>query len=135
MWLPPRRGSLLCTRARRWMAPAEVTMPRKTYAAAVVWLAATSLACVQGELNSLQETASPLEEEVAGAGAVDPGPRGGQVGAGGPAPGLTADEVGFFTAARAKVQEVQPVSGRVAGQDSTGRAPPFNTNSCYAPHA
>ncbi len=110
-------------------------MPRKTYAAAVVWLAATSLACVQGELNSLEETASPLEDEVAGAGAVDPGPRGGPVGAGGPAPGLTADEVGFFTAARAKFQEVQSVSGSVAGEDSTGLGPTFNANSCSSCHA
>src|SRR5260370_29954139 len=115
MWMPPRSGSLLGTRARRRISTAEVTMPRKTYAAAVVWLAASSLACVQGELNSLEQTASPLEEEVAGAGAVDPGPRGGPVGAGGPAPGLTADEVGFFAAAPAKVQEMQSGSGTVAG--------------------
>lgn len=65
----------------------------------------------------------------------DPGVRGGPVGAGGPLPGLSADEVAFFTAARARFQEIDSVSGTVAGESGVGLGPGFNSNSCAACHA
>jgi CxxC motif-containing protein (DUF1111 family) len=107
-------------------------MPRKA-CTAIVWLA-LNISCIQGALTSPADV-SPLEEQVASAGAVDPGPRGAPLGAGGPLPGLSSDEVKFFAAARAKFQEVQSVSGSVAGEDSTGLGPVFNANSCASCHA
>jgi CxxC motif-containing protein (DUF1111 family) len=106
-------------------------VPRKAYAA-IAWLA-LNLACAQGGLTSPADPAS-LEEELA-AGVVDPGPRGGPLGAGGPLSGLSAAEVRFFTDARTKFQEVQSVSGAIAGEDSTGLGPVFNANSCASCHA
>src|SRR5947208_16912503 len=55
----------------------------------------------------------------------DPGPRPGAAGAGGPFPGLTASEVAFFTAARGVFEEIESVSGCVAGEDGIGLGPLF----------
>src|SRR5260221_2421047 len=110
-------------------------MPRKALAA-IVWFA-SNLACVQGTVTSPADTAS-LESEVAGAGATDPGPRGGPLGAGGPLAGLSADEQNFFAAARVRFQEKQSVSGSIDHEDSSGLGPTFNGNSfaaCHVQHA
>jgi CxxC motif-containing protein (DUF1111 family) len=66
---------------------------------------------------------------------VDPGPRPGSAGAGGPFPALNANEVAFFNAARTTFQEVDSVSGGIAGEDGHGLGPTFNANSCTACHA
>jgi CxxC motif-containing protein (DUF1111 family) len=66
---------------------------------------------------------------------VDPGPRSGAAGAGSAFPGLSAHEKDFFNAARDKFQEINSVSGGIAGEDSSGLGPTFNGNSCAACHA
>jgi CxxC motif-containing protein (DUF1111 family) len=58
---------------------------------------------------------------------LDPGPRGGPPGAGGPLPGLGTNELAFFTAAKAVFGEVENVS--------QGLGPRFNDISCGACHA
>src|SRR5216684_2353157 len=74
-----------------------------------------------------------------GAGSVlaqtDPGPRGGTKGAGGPFPALNTNEQAFFNAARGRFQEIDSVSGAVAGEAGVGLGPTFNANSCAACHA
>jgi CxxC motif-containing protein (DUF1111 family) len=65
----------------------------------------------------------------------DPGVRGGPPGAGGPLPGLNADEVTFFNAAREVFQEVDSVSGTIVGEAGSGLGPRFNMNSCAGCHA
>jgi CxxC motif-containing protein (DUF1111 family) len=71
---------------------------------------------------------------------VDPGLRGGAAGAGGPLPGLDTTEKNFFTAARARFQEVDSVSGSINDappgiQNGTGLGPRFNLNQCSGCHA
>ena len=66
---------------------------------------------------------------------VDPGPRGGQPGAGGPLAGLNADEQGVFLDAKDIFAEVDSVSGGVSGEPGKGLGPAFNGNSCAACHA
>ena len=53
---------------------------------------------------------------------IDPGPRGGAAGAGGPHPGLSQDELNFFTAATDVFNEVETVA--------QGLGPRFNLDSC-----
>ena len=65
----------------------------------------------------------------------DPGPRGGAAAAGGPISRLTTDEKNFFTAALARFQEVDSVSGTIAGENGAGLGPMFNGNSCAMCHA
>lgn len=65
----------------------------------------------------------------------DPGPRPGAPGAGGPFPGLSAAEAAQFTQARAVFEEVDSVSGGVAGEPGDGLGPTFNGNSCALCHA
>src|SRR4051812_31192294 len=62
--------------------------------------------------------------------ASDPGPRVGAAGAGGPLRGLSADEIDFFFQTREVFQEVDSVSGGVAGEEDSGLGPTFNANSC-----
>ena len=71
---------------------------------------------------------------------VDPGPRGGPAGAGGPLPGLGSLEQALFNAARDRFQAVDSVSGTVndapAGtQSGSGLGPRFNMNSCAGCHS
>src|ERR1700687_3398789 len=66
---------------------------------------------------------------------VDRGPRPGEAGAGGPYDGLTQTEKDFFTAARARFNEVDSVSGGIAGENGVGLGPTFNGNSCAQCHA
>src|SRR5262245_8067575 len=65
----------------------------------------------------------------------DPGVRNGAPGAGGPLPGLNNNELKFFTAAQGVFQEVNSVSGTIAGEESGGLGPRFNMNSCAGCHA
>jgi CxxC motif-containing protein (DUF1111 family) len=58
---------------------------------------------------------------------IDPGPRGGAAGAGGPLPGLSQDELNFFTAATDIFNEVETVA--------QGLGPRFNLDSCGGCHA
>ncbi len=66
---------------------------------------------------------------------IDPGPRGGSPGAGGPLTGLGADELAFFTAAQTRFEEVDSVTGSVGGEPGAGLGPRFNLNSCAGCHA
>jgi CxxC motif-containing protein (DUF1111 family) len=59
--------------------------------------------------------------------AVDPGPRGGAAGAGGPLPGLSTAQLAFFTAATARFEAVETVP--------TGLGPGFNEIVCSNCHA
>src|SRR5262245_26931091 len=63
----------------------------------------------------------------------DPGPRGGDRGAGGAYDTLSADEKTFFTAARDVFAEVDSVSGKI--EEGKGLGPTFNGNSCAQCHA
>jgi CxxC motif-containing protein (DUF1111 family) len=63
----------------------------------------------------------------------DPGPRGGDRGAGGPYDKLSKDEQTFFAAARDVFAEVDSVSGKL--EAGKGLGPTFNGNSCAQCHA
>ena len=65
----------------------------------------------------------------------DPGVRGDGAGAGGAIPGLSPTEARFFNAAREIFQEVDSVSGTIAGEAGSGLGPRFNMNSCSGCHA
>jgi CxxC motif-containing protein (DUF1111 family) len=66
---------------------------------------------------------------------VDPGPRGGAPGAGTYYDSLNANEQIFFTQAQLRFQEVDSVSGTIAGETGSGLGPTFNGNSCTMCHA
>jgi CxxC motif-containing protein (DUF1111 family) len=68
--------------------------------------------------------------------ATDPGPRGGPAGAGpNPLAGLTAQEQALFLGALGRFEEVDSVSGTIAGENGEGLGPTFNGNSCAMCHA
>jgi len=79
-----------------------------------------------------EEDDSDLTFEV-GSGVRDPGPRGGDTGAGGPFAGLGAEEQAFFREAREIFSEVDSVSGEI--QEGRGLGPIFNGNACAQCHA
>jgi CxxC motif-containing protein (DUF1111 family) len=62
---------------------------------------------------------------------VDPGVRAGTPGAGGPLPGLTADEMAFYQDGLVRFVAIESVSG---GR-SNGLGPRFNSHSCLSCHA
>jgi CxxC motif-containing protein (DUF1111 family) len=64
----------------------------------------------------------------------DPGPRAGNAGAGGAMANLTVKEAKFFDAGLDEFEEVQSVTGSVAGTEE-GLGPRFNSNSCVSCHA
>jgi len=64
----------------------------------------------------------------------DPGPRGGNAGAGGPIANLTVKEAKFFDVGLDEFGEIQSVTGSVAGTEE-GLGPRFNSNSCVSCHA
>ena len=64
-------------------------------------------------------------------GPVDPGPRGGSPAAGGPLPGLTADETTFFQDGQSRFGEIEVV----AGGSNNGLGPRFNSNQCLSCHS
>jgi CxxC motif-containing protein (DUF1111 family) len=61
---------------------------------------------------------------------VDLGVRGGAAGAGGPLPGLTADETAFFRDGLARFADVEVVTGGA----NNGLGPRFNSNQCLSCH-
>ena len=65
----------------------------------------------------------------------DPGVRTGPPGVGGPLAGMSSDYQNFFTAALARFQEVDSVSGQITNEDGTGLGPRFNATSCSGCHA
>ena len=65
----------------------------------------------------------------------DPGVRGGGAAAGGPLPGLTAQQINYFSAGQDQFSEVQSVTGTIAGEGGGGLGPRFNSNSCGSCHA
>jgi CxxC motif-containing protein (DUF1111 family) len=66
---------------------------------------------------------------------VDPGPRGGAASAGNYYSSLSASEQMFFTEAQVRFQEIDSVSGNLAGEPGSGLGPTFNGNSCAMCHA
>ena len=65
----------------------------------------------------------------------DPGPRAGAAGAGSFFPTLNPNEQLFFNQALQRFQEVDSVSGAIAGESGIGLGPTFNGNSCAMCHA
>ena len=65
----------------------------------------------------------------------DPGPRSGPAAAGSSYPTLNANEQNFFAQAQQRFQEIDSVSGTIAGEDGSGLGPTFNGNSCAQCHA
>jgi CxxC motif-containing protein (DUF1111 family) len=66
---------------------------------------------------------------------VDPGVRQGPPGAGGAMSGMSTDYQNFFTAALARFQEVDSVSGTITNENGVGLGPRFNATSCSGCHA
>ncbi len=64
----------------------------------------------------------------------DPGPRPGPAAAGSFYPTLNANEQAFFNQAQLRFQEVDSVSGGIAGESGSGLGPTFNGNSCAQCH-
>src|ERR1700743_3558451 len=64
----------------------------------------------------------------------DPGPRTGAAAAGGPLPGLGADEIKFFKAAKAQFILIDSITGSIKGEGGSGLGPRFNGNVCSACH-
>jgi CxxC motif-containing protein (DUF1111 family) len=62
---------------------------------------------------------------------MDPGVRGGATGAGGPLPGLIADESAFFKDGLARFADIEVVKGG----NNNGLGPRFNSNQCLSCHA
>jgi CxxC motif-containing protein (DUF1111 family) len=65
----------------------------------------------------------------------DPGPRKGAAAAGGSYATLNASEQAIFNSAVKRFQEIDSVSGTIAGEEGTGLGPTFNGNSCAMCHA
>jgi CxxC motif-containing protein (DUF1111 family) len=86
--------------------------------------------CLSGPLSAQVAT----DAATANVGVHDPGVRGGPAGAGGPLPGLNADELAFFAAASDVFQEIDSVAGNVAGEEGAGLGPRFNLNQCSGCH-
>jgi CxxC motif-containing protein (DUF1111 family) len=66
---------------------------------------------------------------------VDPGPRAGAPGAGGPLPGLDQGSIAFFDAAQRRFETVVSVTGVLPGEPDSGLGPRFNGNVCSGCHA
>ncbi len=65
---------------------------------------------------------------------VDPGPRGGPPGAGGPVPGLSSFDLQLFAAGQATLEEIDSVQGTIP-DTGLGLGPRFNMDSCGGCHA
>ena len=65
----------------------------------------------------------------------DPGPRPGPAGAGSFYPTLNGNEQALFNQASQVLQEIDSVSGTIAGEPGSGLGPAFNGNSCTQCHA
>jgi CxxC motif-containing protein (DUF1111 family) len=77
----------------------------------------------------------PSHSGPSGPNSVDPGARPLPAAAGGPLGGLDDDERAFFTAAQSRFQEIDSVSGTIAGEAGRGLGPRFNLNGCAGCHA
>jgi CxxC motif-containing protein (DUF1111 family) len=64
---------------------------------------------------------------------LDPGPRGGSVGAGGPIAGLTSQQMTFFQNGQTQFIEVEGVT--LTGPGNGGLGPTFNSDSCGSCHS
>jgi CxxC motif-containing protein (DUF1111 family) len=73
------------------------------------------------------QSAAPQTAAFGGRRTLDPGPRGGDPGAGGPLPGLSQDELNFFKSSADVFAEVEDVGD--------GLGPRFNLESCGGCHA
>src|SRR3954454_20639604 len=60
----------------------------------------------------------------------DPGPRSGPAGAGSFYPTLNSNEQAVFNESLQVLQEIDSVSGTIAGEAGSGLGPTFNGNSC-----
>jgi CxxC motif-containing protein (DUF1111 family) len=87
-------------------------------------------------LKAQNQTQAPNEPQNPSptSGPKDPGVRGGAPGAGGPLDGLTSAESMFFQAGSLQFQQMDSVSGGIAGTDR-GLGPAFNLDSCGGCHA
>ncbi|MFZ0138036.1 MAG: di-heme oxidoredictase family protein [Candidatus Sulfotelmatobacter sp.] len=65
----------------------------------------------------------------------DPGPRSGPAAAGTFYSTLNANEQAFFNQAQLRFQEIDSVSGGIAGETGSGLGPTYNGNSCAQCHA
>jgi CxxC motif-containing protein (DUF1111 family) len=65
----------------------------------------------------------------------DPGPRPGSAAAGTFYPTLSPNEQALFNQAQQRFQEIDSVSGGIAGEPGSGLGPTFNGNSCAQCHA
>ncbi|MGA9545136.1 MAG: di-heme oxidoredictase family protein [Candidatus Sulfotelmatobacter sp.] len=65
----------------------------------------------------------------------DPGPRPGPAAAGSFYSTLNANEQAFFNQAQLRFQEIDSVSGGIAGETGSGLGPTYNGNSCAQCHA
>jgi CxxC motif-containing protein (DUF1111 family) len=90
-------------------------------------LSGAALAQVTPQSASLSHGGRGGGGTLAGQQPTDPGVRGGALGAGGPLPGLSQNELNFFTAAAAVFAETETVA--------TGLGPRFNLDSCSGCHA
>jgi len=96
----------------------EVTMKRQTYAApAIIVIAVVSIFLLRTQTASSQTSSFK---------ASDPGVRGGSPAAGGPLPGLTADQLALFNLAKTEFTSVEAVAD--------GLGPTMNLNSCVGCH-
>ena len=70
---------------------------------------------------------------------VDPGPRGGPPGAGGPLPSVASNNpttiLTFFNDGKDRFEEVNSVFGTIPGEPDGGLGPRFNSRSCVACHS
>jgi len=66
---------------------------------------------------------------------VDPGPRPGAAGAGGPISTLVGQEISVFNDVKEVFKEVDSVRGTLPGESGKGLGPTFNGNSCAQCHA
>ncbi len=91
----------------------------------ILWLALPAIA-----VTALAAAGMRLRAGEA-AGPVDPGVRGGAAGAGGPLPGLTADELAYFRDGLSRFAGVEVVTGG----SNNGLGPRFNSNQCLSCHS
>jgi len=80
-------------------------------------------------------SAGAISQDSSTADSLDPGVRGGPAAAGGFRDGLSMSYQSMFAAAKLRFQEVDSVSGGIAGETGSGLGPGFNSNSCASCHA
>jgi CxxC motif-containing protein (DUF1111 family) len=103
----------------------------------VAGIAGVGMGCADAKSTgdqSLLETPTVVDFNLR-AGVRDPGPRAGAPGAGSAFPGLTADELESFADGQEDFEEIDSVSGTIAGEDGSGLGPTFNATGCAECHA